>query len=747
MATTQKIEPSSFRKYALVASGNLRVKGSLTTDGPLGDVFVAKEIKARALSLDISGKIKASNSFNGSLIRSFDYKDVNSQEFVKIRALKVSEYLNKAVLDDYYLLGRDGKAIHKIKGQNSMSLPKNITANFSNGVWSITGDSVEIDSSLVVEGDLNITASSLFVKGTLMVQGDLHSLGKLNINQGTPFDKALIVDKNIEVDALTTIGRIHGSGNFISHSTVNILGNAEIDGDVTLYGDAKINLLDNVYKSALYDAQTESKDKNISLTLVHSKLFSDVSGKNSVVLFTFVEGNYIMNEDTILNLIEHNATQKYKFKSYLYGASINYGSQLQKFDGLSSYFENKKNIISLLKNKGYSDIQISESIDIAPSNLYLSFETKDGTKIGTYLVYSISKPYINELIELTPTQRDKALYALTHKDEIEQQNEIDSQAKMQEQKDSIINNQELNLTTKSTMLNEITQAEDNTSTIDKEALKTEATTNRVQEWVQYKNLASDTKIVPAQKVTDVNSTKARGFWSFIRHIFRVVTFNYCYKHTQTKRIYGVDSDSVKYQADRWYKDITIYNKNYDYCTPTAIAMIINYHYHILKGRSRLYAGNTFSRNNPESGRMAQKFHTQIHGGTAWYRYPIQVPYETYREIRSRNMYGYAWTWYTAFWNRWWQHYIIKYYINRNNPVMFNAMGGTVINGVKKLKVGHSMPVIGYKREYYTGWCWRTVMPEKKWILVDSEYHKRGYIRFDATANYFRFGSITYVRVY
>jgi len=55
-----------------------------------------------------------------------------------------------------------------------------------------------------------------------------------------------------------------------------------------------------------------------------------------------------MNEDTILNLIEHNATQKYKFKSYLYGASINYGSQLQKFDGLSNYFINKENIIKLL---------------------------------------------------------------------------------------------------------------------------------------------------------------------------------------------------------------------------------------------------------------------------------------------------------------------------------------------------------------------------------------------------------------
>jgi len=48
------------------------------------------------------------------------------------------------------------------------------------------------------------------------------------------------------------------------------------------------------------------------------------------------------------------------------------------------------------------------------------------------------------LIELTPSQRDKALYSLNNKDEIEKQNEIASQNKLQEQKDNIINSKDLN---------------------------------------------------------------------------------------------------------------------------------------------------------------------------------------------------------------------------------------------------------------------------------------------------------------
>ncbi len=55
-----------------------------------------------------------------------------------------------------------------------------------------------------------------------------------------------------------------------------------------------------------------------------------------------------------------------------------------------------------------------------------------------------------------------------------------------------------------------------------------------------------------------------------------------------------------------------------------------------------------------------------------------------------------------------------------------------------------MPVIGYKRDYYTGWCWRTVMPDAKWILVDTTYFTRGYLRFDSISNYWTVGSLTYI---
>ena len=146
-----------------------------------------------------------------------------------------------------------------------------------------------------------------------MVEGDLNATGELNINTGTPFNKALIVDNRIEVDKLVMIGRLHGSDDFVANGEVNIMGNAEIDGDVTLYGDAKINFLDNIYKAALYEAQEEATEQNSTVSLVHSQLFYNAKGKNSVVLFTFVEGDYIMNENTLFELIEHNQTNKFNF--------------------------------------------------------------------------------------------------------------------------------------------------------------------------------------------------------------------------------------------------------------------------------------------------------------------------------------------------------------------------------------------------------------------------------------------------
>jgi len=755
-------EPKSYRKYALVSSGDIEVKKSLSTDGPLADVHSNGEIKARSLSLDISGKITSSNNLDGSLVRSFDYTSpLNNNNFVEIRALKVDEYLNTNNLNEYYLLLNSGEAIHKIKDEDDKSIDnEDIEFVFENNTWTIKGDNINLNHTLLVQGDLNIQSNYIFIAGTLMVQGDLNASGELNINTGTPFDKALIVDKNINIEKLVAIGRVHGSGTFTARGEVNILGNAEIDGDITLWDDAKINFLDNVYKSALYEAQEEASENNTTMMLAHSQLFSNAKGKNSVVLFTFVEGNYIINENIINQLIDTNQTDEFKFKSYLYGATIDYGAQLQKFDGLSSYYQNKKAIIKKLKEQGYEGIKISESLDIAPSNLYHTFKDKYNNIIGTYQVYSLSNAFDeNNLIVLTQTQRDNAIYAIDHKDEIEENQETEAKEKQEEQKQSIVDNEDLNLTTKSQMLNEIEESENNETSINKEEVKQEATQDRVQEWVEYKDLASDKKEIDVQEVVVDEATKTRGwghhFRRAVRRHFRRVTFTDCRKKTSSDTISHVTNSTNfwSYRYDDWSKKISIHN-DIGYCTPTAIAMILNYNYHIRKGKKTLYNAYTYSSTNPLSKQMAGEFHTSKTNGTSWWRYFWEVPYDTTRKIWKLGMHGYSYTWYTAFWNRDKQYNRTKWYIKRDNPIMFNAMKGTKISGYGKVDEGHSMPVIGYKNYYYKGSCWKKIVPQKKWLLVDTEFRRRGYyqnqrgyIRFDSRANYFRGGTITYVRVW
>ena len=66
-------EPVSFRKYALVSSGDINVQNNFATDGPLADVHSNGAINARSLSLDISGRVTAANNPSGSIVRSFNY--------------------------------------------------------------------------------------------------------------------------------------------------------------------------------------------------------------------------------------------------------------------------------------------------------------------------------------------------------------------------------------------------------------------------------------------------------------------------------------------------------------------------------------------------------------------------------------------------------------------------------------------------------------------------------------------------
>ena len=655
-------------------------------------------------------------------------------------------------------------SIYRQDGTDADIANTDIEFSFEDNAWTITANQATLRSPLVVESNLTIQATSLFVAGTLMVQGDLNARGELNINTGTPFEKALIVDSNISVEKLVTIGRVHGSGSFTSYGEVNILGNAEIDGDVSLYGDAKINFLDNIFKAALYEAQEEASEEGISMTLVHSQLFSDVKGKNSVVLFTFVEGDYILNENVINHLIENNQIDDFKFKSYLYGASIDYGAQLQKFDGLSPYFENKQAILNSLSDAGYTGVKISESIDLVPSNLYHTFKDENDTLIGTYQIYSLSERFNKDNpIMLTQEEREEAIYNIDNKADIEQQQEEQAKEQFAAAKEEITASDDYDEETKSELLSEMDNSTAADESVDRVAIKKEATEDRVHEWVEYKDLAVENKEVEFEDIVIEGQSQTRGWFKKLRRkfkrFFRKITFRDCKKKTEKRMISGVHTDKSRFDKndtkDPWYEDVSILNEGAEYCTPAGIAMILNYHHHIRKKKDHLYTKDVgdikdirsrWSVHNSLVNKLAGRFKTDKDEGTAWQHYFYRVPRETKKAIAEYGMRGHAFTWYYGFWNRSLHHRYISHYIRRNQPVMVNVDKARV-TGERKTIRKHSMPVIGYKQQKYSGSCWKKALPKRRWLLVDTEYNTRGYMRFDSRSNYGRFGSVTYVKVY
>ena len=759
-------EPASFRKYALVSSGDINVQKNFTTDGPLADVHSNGAINARSLSLDISGRVTAANNPNGAIVRSFNYDsplDEKEGKYVQIRALKVSEYLNTNNLDEYYLLTADGKALHRQQGAKDTQIANSdIEFLYENNTWTLTTNQATLNAPLVVETSLSIQATNLFIAGTLMVKGDLDARGELNINTGTPFEKALIVDRNISVEKLVTIGRLHGSGSFTSYGEVNILGNAEIDGDVNLYGDAKINFLDNIFKAALYEAQEQAGEEAISMTLVHSQLFSDVKGKNSVVLFTFVEGDYILNENILNSLIKNNQIDDFKFKSYLYGASIDYGAQLQKFDGLSPYFANKQAILKKLADEGYTGIKISESLDIAPSNLYHSFKDQQGNLLGTYQVYSLGNQFNQDNpIMLTQEDREGAIYAMDNKAEIEQQQEDQAKEKFAIAKQEVVASDDYDKETKEQLLTEMNDSMDAEQSVDKVALEKEATEDRVNEWVEYKDLATENKEVEVAEIAIDGKGQTRGWFKKLRRkfkrFFRKVTFRDCRKKTEKRRIKGVKSDWAWYKRDDWYQDISIWNVGAFYCTPVSMAMIINYNYSHLKKKD-LYKDKVkdirkerdrWGIYNKLTLELVKKFKATAKGGTTWSRFHRVIPNTTKAKLRELGMKGYSYTWRSSKRNIVRQFNRIRYYTKKNNPVMLTSLKGARFDGFseKYLSGNHSMPVIGYQQQYYSGVCHKKLRRKRAWLLVDTTWNSRAFLRFDRKGNYRKHLGVTYVRAY
>ena len=699
---------------------------------------------------------------------------MDNQSFIEVRALKVTEYLNVSTLNEYYLLDADGVATHRVKNSPDLALGS-LSSNFvfNNGTWEIAGDMLELATPVVSETDLTITTNSLFIAGTLMVQGNLLASGELNINTGTPFDKALIVDEDIQVDKLVAIGRVHGSGTFTSNGEVNILGNAEIDGDVTLYGDARINFLDNVYKAAISEAQNEILSDPYAvvdaytgptLMLVHSQLFSDAQDKNSVVLFTFVEGNYILNENTLFKLIESGQVDDFKFRSYLYGATMDYAAQLQKFGGLSPYYANKLALINKLKLQGNAQVKLTEALDIAPSNLYHSFEDSAGNELGTYLIHSLASPFdIDNPTMLTTAQREQVVYNIVHKDEIEAQRELDAKQALADQKAALLMDTTVDDYTRQIAVAQIEEEQAQVDSTDRSAVKAAESVDHVNEWVGYKDIDSTSEEIEVADVVVEQANEARGWFRRIRRAVRRVFRPVCsVLSSPARKISGVSGSPGwglgSYYYDWWSRNISL-NNNGNYCVPVSASMILEYHY-IRKFRRTAYSSNwnAWSRSHAASPaanlvvqNLARALGTTSSGTNTYYsgrtiaenivpvfkRYGLNTVGVSHNSLRYNK---------DRYFNK------VKSYISQNQPIIYIAheYGGSISFLWRKFRVqNHAMPVIGYKQEVFKNVCRLMGYKERKWLMIDSTWrightNLRGYLRFD---NYYRNNSaLTFLSV-
>jgi len=575
--------PSSFEKYALLANGKITVNDTLETDGPLADIHSNKDvITSNARSIDIMGRMSAYDGISGNNFRSVQVDNLNSGAVVDFRALHVGDYDVDDILPDAYILKKNGTLVKRFHSQETLADKSYMDADltFEDGKWTISGENVKFDIPIKSETDLDINVENIFIAGTLMVEGTLHATGNLNINTGTPFEHALIVDKDIELDSFECIGKVFASGNFLSHKSVNITGSAIIDGNVNLEGKTKVNYLDTVYQAAMLDAEDDLETTDFML--VHSRLFSDLKGKNSVVLFTFVKGKYLINEETLEKLIETNQTDEFEFKSYLYGATLAYGSDLAKYEGLSPYYEKKLKIEKELNQLGYKNLQITESIDIAPQALYHTYQTKDGKKIGTYLIDSFSSPIdSNKLYPLSDEHREDA-----YNQRFDEVTMLENKQKLEEERletnkqipnknnidlDSVRNDSNL---TEEQKLQIIAFVEENSDDVANELLiKQEAEQDRIKEWIYEKNIEGEIVTIEVEAV-EVNNTKRwGGFGRWVKRKWRSVKKSVCTKKYYTGYLDNVNSS----RNDEWTRDIAYGNPSPGaHCTAVASAMTIRY---------------------------------------------------------------------------------------------------------------------------------------------------------------------------
>ncbi|MBI3598927.1 MAG: polymer-forming cytoskeletal protein [Nitrospirae bacterium] len=576
----------------------------------------------------------------------------------------------------------------------------------------LKGDEVYISNPLQVEGDLYIDTQRLTINAPLLVKGNVVSTGSVSVDLASPFEDAVVIDGNFEADQLTIVGKINVGGSFTAGSSFDLVGTLVVNGGITLKGRTKITYVDTIYKAALLAAQQQFGDT----LLLHSQVFKNVKGANTVALFTFVKGYVQSSEAILLERIRTGEITPEDYFSVVIGASGQYGSELIRYEGVAPYYREKVRVIDSLKKKGYQNLEVVEAINVPLEAFYLTFREKGGDIIGTYL---IGKNDTDDLVELTEAGRAELIKQVdnaqqAYEDTIKERN---CQTQGLETGDATVGSNQKALFSADEPLSE------------EAGSPAEA---RTEEWRYTKNMPEERQEIeveveelgqPSVSAPATGDTvKQKSWWKRLKRWLRKI-FPPCSRHVERSMIADVDEGPY----DDWTKKIAVLNGEGNNCSPVSATMILRYH-GLRKGNQKLYPLNPeitpdqrvfpFGENGTRPTLpLAVDLRSAMKTGEKLGTKPWNMAPGIEKVLSSYGIGGRArWLWnYTT------SSLFDKFTsdVNSNNPPMFNVIGGGgwATPGGR----GHTMPVLGTKEEHYSGTCLETLKLAKHWIYVHSTW--------------------------
>ncbi len=687
----------------------MKIEGELATEGPLSDLYSNDTIKTGKEKMTLDGglisaiAIETPSGLNKPTPSEGHRFNVVSEK-VEIKVKTVADVI--------------GNNPHSGKSKPVSEGTLDYDPIRKGSV--LKGDDVYISNPLQVEGDLYIDTQRLTINAPLLVKGNVVSTGSVSVDLSSPFEDAVVIDGNFEVNQLTIVGKMNVGGSFTAGGSFDLVGTLVVNGGITLKGKTKITYVDTIYKAALFAAQQHYGET----LLLHSQVFKNVKGQNTVALFTFMKGYRQSTEAILLQRVRMGEITPEDYFSVVIGASGQYASELIRYEGVAPYYYGKVAVVDRLQGKGYRNLEVVEAINVPLEAFYLTFRERGGEIIGTYLIGGDGSKQAYDLVALTEADRTKFSSDIdnaeqTYKNALE---ERDRQIKNVEASDG-----EAGAKQKALFASEDLSSEEAVSPAEA----------RTQEWQYTKNLPEERQEINVEvEVEDSVSVKEKALLKCCR--FRVIKrfiqkiFPPCREHVEQSMIAGVEEG-----ADDWTKKIAVLNSEGNNCAPVSATMILRYH-GLRKGKS-LYqsANNDFQRsypfgfNNAPKGAwqlpLAINLWTAMGTSEQWGTKPWNMA-SAIRSVLSLYSVGGTAKWLSTETSSSLFHRFQNDVVS-NSPPMVNigGQGGWATSGFG----GHTMPVLGTKRETHSGTCLASLV-SKHWIYVHTTWglgDKRWY-RFD-----------------